>query len=200
MRLYDFYDSGNGYKVRMMLHRLGLAFDYVEVDILKGESRTPEFLTMNPNGKIPVLVLDDGTVLTESNAILFYLAEGSNWLPAERLARARVLEWMFFEQYSHEPAIAVARFWVKHKAMDDALRARLAERIKLGEAALGVMERRLSDHGYLAGQRESVADLALYAYTHVAHEAGFDLMPYPGVRAWLARLAAAPRHVTIGET
>jgi glutathione S-transferase len=194
--LYDYQPSGNGYKVRMMMRRLGIAYRYIDKDILTGETRTPEFLAMNPNGRIPVLVLDDSTPISESDAILYYLAEGTPWWPGDRLGRTRVLEWMFFEQYSHETAIAVRRF-ILHYMPTDARSAELPALEKKGYAALGVMERRLASHEWLVGNGETIADLALYAYTHIADEAGLDLAAYPGIRAWLRRVASHPAHIPI---
>ncbi|HYR96343.1 MAG TPA: glutathione S-transferase family protein [Candidatus Binatus sp.] len=194
MKLYDFLPSGNGYKVRLLLSQLGIPFALVERDIMKGETRTPEFLALNPNGRIPVLELDDGRRLCESDAILFFLAEGTPFLPAERFTRAEVLQWMFFEQYSHEPYIAVARFW-RHwlrKPVDE-------ERMDRGRQALAVMERHLARRRFFVDERYGIADIALYAYTHVADEGGFDLAPYPSVRAWLGRVAAEPGHVPITQ-
>jgi len=192
LTLYDYLPSGNGYKVRLLLSQLGTPFRLVEKDILKGETRTPEFLAINPNGRIPVLELDDGRRLAESGAILFYLADGTPLLPDDRYTRGEVLQWMFFEQYSHEPYIAVARFWTHYlgKAVD-------AEKIERGYQALDVMERHLASRRFFVAERYSIADIALYAYTHVAHEGGFDLAAYPHVRTWLARVAAEPRHVPI---
>jgi glutathione S-transferase len=195
LRLYDFADSGNGYKARLLLAQLGLAYELVPVDILKGESRTPEFLARNPNGRIPVLELDDGTCLAESNAILCYLADGTPYLPGERLARAQVLQWLFFEQYSHEPNIATPRYWLRHLEMTPERQVRLVEKQKLGRDALAVMERHLDGRDWFAAGRYTVADIALYAYTHVADQGGFDLAPYPRVRAWLGRVTAEPGHV-----
>jgi glutathione S-transferase len=197
LRLYDFLSSGNGYKCRLLLHQLGAPFERVELDILKGETRTPGFLAKNPNGRVPALELEDGTVLAESNAILFYLAEGTPFLPEGRLERAQALQWLFFEQYSHEPFVAVARF-IRHFLPEDSPRRADLPRLEQGgHAALGVMERRLADRPFLVAGRYTVADVGLYAYTHVADEGGFDLEPYPAVRAWLARVAAQPRHVPI---
>jgi glutathione S-transferase len=197
IRLHDFLSSGNGYKCRLLLRQLGLPFERIELDILKGETRTPEFLAKNPNGRIAALELEDGTVLAESDAILFYLAEGTPFLPEGRLERAQVLQWLFFEQYSHEPFVAVARF-IRHLLPEDSpRRAELPRLEQGGHAALGVMERRLAEHPFLVADRYTIADIALYAYTHVADEGGFDLEPYPGVRAWLARVAGQPRHVPI---
>ena len=195
LRLYDYYDSGNGYKVRLLLTQLGLPFEYVEKDIMKGETRTPEFLAGFPNGRIPVLQLEDGTALAESDAILFYLAEGTPYLPIDKLDRARVLQWLFFEQYSHEPYIAVVRFLLRHTAPDDPRRSILEQRRIGGYAALDVMERHLAERSFFVGSRYTIADIALYAYTHVSDQGGFDLGPYPAVRAWLARVEATPRYV-----
>jgi glutathione S-transferase len=195
LRLYDYYDSGNGYKVRLLLTQLGLPFEYVEKDIMKGETRTPEFLALNPNGRVPVLQLEDDTTLAESNAILCYLAEGTPYLPADKLERARVLQWLFFEQYSHEPYVAVVRFLLRHTAPDDPRRSVLEQRRNGGYDALGVMERHLSECSFFVANRYTIADIALYAYTHVCDQGGFDLGPYPAVRAWLARVEATPRYV-----
>jgi glutathione S-transferase len=199
MRLYDYLPSGNGYKVRLLLHQLAIPFELVEIDIVAGQSRTPEFLARNPNGKIPVLELDDGTCLSESNAICWYLAEGSRFLPADRLARARVLQWMCFEQYSHEPVIATSRFWLHYLPMTPERRAALAEKHAPGLAALGVMERHLTERRWFVGDGYTIADIALYAYTHVADEGGFDLAPFPAIRAWLDRVRAVPGHVPITQ-
>jgi glutathione S-transferase len=200
LRLYDFLESGNGYKVRLLLTQLKLPFEYVEKDILKGETRTPEFLALNPNGRIPVLRLEDGTHLAESGAILFYLADGTPFLPAGRLERAQVLQWMFFEQYSHEPNVAVARFLMHFTAPDDPRRRTLPDRRTAGYAALDVMERHLARNPFLAAGRYSIADIALYAYTHTAEEGGFSLAKYPAIRAWLDRVKAQSGHVTIDTT
>jgi glutathione S-transferase len=196
LRLYDYLESGNGYKVRLLLTQLGVAFERIELDIVKGETRTPAFLSRNPNGRIPCLELEDGTHLWESNAIQFYLAEGTPFLPSDRLQRAQVLQWMFFEQYSHEPYIAVVRFW-HHAGTVEANRDQLDAKVARGYAALDVMETHLRGRTFFVAESYTIADIALYAYTHVAHEGGFDLARYPGIRAWLARVAAQPRHVGI---
>ncbi|MGB2817791.1 MAG: glutathione S-transferase family protein [Burkholderiaceae bacterium] len=183
--VYGTSASGNCHKVRMALEILGQPYEWREVDVMKGESQTPEFLAMNPNGQVPVLAIDGRTFLPESNAILWYLGEDTPLVPAERLDRARVLQWMFFEQYSHEPAIAVARFIRCFlKKSDD---VRLPELKKRGNAALAVMERHLATHDFFVGTGLTIADLALFAYTHKAEDGGFDLTPYPAVSAWLAR-------------
>ncbi len=199
MRLYDTLISGNGYKVRLLLRLLGIDFEYVEVDILSGKSRTPDFLKRNPNGRIPVLVLDDGTALAESNAILFYLAQGTPYLPQSRLGQAQVLQWMFFEQYSHEPNIATSRFILMHCADEKKRLAELPQKSLAGHAALGVMESHLATHDYFVDDTYSIADIALFAYTHVAGEGNFDLSPYPAVGRWLARVAGHPGHTPITQ-
>jgi glutathione S-transferase len=195
--LYNFAPSGNGYKVALLLHQLAIPFEAVEVDANAGATRTAEFLALNPIGKIPTVVLDDGTVLAESNAILWYFTEGTALAPADRLDRARTLQWMFFEQYSHEPYIAVARNWLAHLGLDERRARELPEKQERGYRALEVMERHLADHPFLVGGRYGIADIALYAYTHCAHEGGFDLGRFPGIRAWLARVAGQPRHVPL---
>jgi glutathione S-transferase len=197
MHLFDNLDSGNGYKVRLLLAQLGLEYRWTDLDIDAGKTRTPEFLKRNPNGRIPTLELDDGTNLAESNAILWYLAEGSPFVPADRLARAQVLQWMFFEQYSHEPYVATPRYIVKHFPPDRARRAELPERLAKGRAALAVMDQHLKSRRFFVGERYTIADIALFAYTHVAHEGGHDLMPYASVRSWLVRVAAQPGNVGI---
>ncbi|HJQ57671.1 MAG TPA: glutathione S-transferase family protein [Vineibacter sp.] len=197
--LHDNTDSGNCYKVRLALVQLGQRFQRIEYDTDHGATRTPTFLAKNPNGRVPVLELDDGTCLAESDAILWYLAEGTALLPADRLERARVLQWMFFEQYSHEPYVAVVRHWVKHKLIDAAREAQLPERRAKGIAALDVMERHLTSRRFFVGERYSIADIALYAYTHVAHEGDFDLASYPAIRAWLDRVRTQPGHVSIDD-
>jgi glutathione S-transferase len=198
LTLYDFMGSGNGYKVRLLLAQLGVPYRLVERDILKGETRTPEFLAKNPNGRIPTLQLEDGRHLAESGAILWYLAEATPFAPTDRLARAETLQWMFFEQYSHEPYIAVVRFWRHYlDKLSPLQELDLPGRLKNGYAALDVMERHLASRSFFVGERYGLADIALYAYTHVAHEGDFDLGPYPHIKAWLARVAAQPGHVTM---
>ena len=199
MKLYDYLPSGNGYKVRLLLAQLGHRFTLIEKDITKGETRTPEFLALNPNGRIPLLELDDGRHLPESDAILFYLAEGTPFLPAERFARADVLRWMFFEQYSHEPYIAVARAWLHVFTGPPVEPDRLREKMEGGYRALDVMERHLAARRFFVDERYTIADIALYAYTHVAHEGDFHLERYPHIRTWLARVASQPGHVPITQ-
>ena len=196
-KVYGDYKSGNCYKVKLMLNLLGIPYQWVDVDILNGDTQTPEFLAKNPNGKIPVLELEDGTCLWESNAILNFLADGSEFLPTEPRLRTQVLQWQFFEQYSHEPYIAVARFIQFYLNMPEDRLEEYKTTHKRGYKALKVMERQLQTTPYLVGEQYSIADIALYAYTHVAHEGGFDLTPYPAVQAWLKRVASHPRHVAM---
>ena len=195
--LYSMQSSGNCYKPRLLMHLLGIPFRLVEIAPGKGETRTPEFLALNPNGRVPLLVLPDGRALAESNAMLLYLAEGTRFLPADRYERALVNQWLFFEQYDHEPQIAVARSWISvyPERRGKATPEQLAGWREKGNKALGVMEKSLTGKDWLAGSAYSVADIALYAYTHVADEGGFDLKAYPGISAWLKRIASEPHHV-----
>ena len=195
LELYDYLDSGNGYKIRLLLAQLTLPYRRRELDIMRGETRTAQFLAINPNGRIPVLRLGNGRYLTESDAILWYLADGTAYLPTERYARAQVLQWMFFEQYSHEPYVATPRYIMRHFAADDPRRAELPPRLARGREALAVMETHLRACDYFVDARYTIADIALYAYTHVAEDGGLELVPFPRVRAWLDRVAAQPRHV-----
>lgn len=199
-RLYDYLPSGNGYKARLVLKRLHLAYELVEVDIRNGASRTPEFLAKNPNGRIPLLEVPGKGYLPESHAIISFLAEGSDLLPADAFDRARMWQWMCFEQYHLEPSIGTVRFWIHslHKTRAE-LGDKLIEKKKSGYAALDVLEEGLRDREYLVGTRYSLADIALFAYTHVAHEGGFDLAPYPNVRAWCDRVASQPGWAPITE-
>jgi glutathione S-transferase len=199
VRLYDFLSSGNGYKVRLLLTQLGIAFERIEIDILHGESRTPAFLARNPNGRIPVLQLENGQHLAESNAIMFYLAEGTRLLPDDRFARAQALQWMFFEQYNHEPNIATSRFWLHHAEITSERRVALEQKRAAGHAALAVMEEHLTQRAFFVDERYTIADIALYAYTHVAEEGGFDLSRYAAIRAWLERVRQQPRHIPITQ-
>jgi len=189
-RVFGTSTSGNCHKVRLALDALGLPYRWHEVDILAGETRTPQFLAMNPNGKVPLLQIDDHTFLPESNAILCYLADGTSLWPGDRLARAQALQWMFFEQYSHEPCIAVARFIRRFLKRDDD--PRLPELARRGHAALAVMDSHLAGQPFFAAGRFSIADIALFAYTHRADEGGFELAGYPAVRAWLTRCLQQP--------
>jgi glutathione S-transferase len=196
--VYGMADSGNCYKVKLVLEQLGLAYRWTEVDSTKGETRSAQFLARNPNGKVPTLELEDGSFLPESNAILHYLAEGSPLLPEDRMGRARALQWMFFEQYSHEPCVAVARYILRYLPADAPRRAELPRLLERGNQALAVMEQHLEREPFFAAGRYTTADIALYAYTHCAADGGFDLGGYPAVRAWLERVRSQPRHVAMG--
>jgi glutathione S-transferase len=185
--------SGNCYKVRLLLEQLGVPYQWHEVDTLGGETRTPEFLAMNPNGQVPVLEYEPGRCLPESGAILYYLAESTPFWPAERLARAEVLRWMSFEQYSHEPYVAVARYICLFLPPDHPRRTDLPRLHERGNQALAVMERHLAAHDWFAGERYTIADIALFAYTHAAADGGFDLGHFSAIGRWLARVRAQPR-------
>ena len=193
--VYGNSDSGNCYKVKLALERLGLAYRWIETDSVAGATRTAEFLARNPNGKVPLLELEDGAFLPESNAILWYLAEDTELAPAGRLGRARCLQWMFFEQYSHEPYVAVARSVMRYLPPDSPRRAELPRLRERGHQALAVMERHLARERYFVDEVYSIADIALFAYTHCAEDGGIELAPYPAIRAWLERVRMQPRFV-----
>jgi glutathione S-transferase len=194
--LYSMQRSGNSYKVRLALEQLGLPYRLVEVDILKGESRTPEFLAKNPNGQVPLLEVSPGRYLAESNAILWHLVSRSPLRPADRFDRAEALQWMFFEQHSIEPNVGAAYFWLALvKGGRELQRHTLDDWMEEGYRALRVMENHLEHHSYFVADRYSVADLALYAYAHLAHQCDYDLTPFPAIRAWLSRVAGQAGHV-----
>ena len=197
MLLYGSAVSGNCYKVRLLLAHLGLPYETRELSVADRSDRPEVLGDLNPAQRVPTLVLDDGRALAESNAILWYLGDGTEYVPSGRFERAQVLQWQFFEQYDHEPTIAVVRFWVAYSGRPEAFADRLEERVAAGYRALDAMERHLEGRSFLVGERYTLADISLYAYTHVAHEGGFDLGRYPAIRAWLARVAAQPGHVTI---
>jgi len=208
-KLYEMADSGNCYKVRLILNQLGIAYDRIPTDILKGESRTPEYLAMNPNGRTPLLILPDGTALAESNAILFYLAELSASAPAnddtaklfpgDLPGRALCMQWLFFEQYSHEPFIATNRFYLHILKDPDQFEVQIAQNKSKGYAALDVMEKQLVQEPFFGRANYTIADIALYAYTHVAHQGGYDLAAYPNIGSWMDRIRTQPRHIGIGD-
>jgi glutathione S-transferase len=198
LTLYDYLDSGNGYKIRLLLAQLEKTYRWVELDIMEGKTRTQEFLAKNPNGRIPAIE-EDGRYLAESNAILWYFGEGTAFVPQERFARAQVLQWMFFEQYSHEPYVATPRFIVKHLPKDSPRMAELPKRLETGRAALAVMDSHLQTRKFFVDERYTIADIALYAYTHVADEGGHDLTPYPNVLAWIHRVAAQPKYIALTQ-
>ncbi len=197
MRLYGMRMSGNCWKAAQILRLTDHAFEWIETDSNSGATRTPEYLAINPVGKVPALLLDDGAVLIESNAILLHFAEHTPWLPPPGMARTRVHEWLFFEQYSHEPYIAVARNLITWRREAAQHTARLADCAVRGAQALDVMERRLRDHDWLVEGGPTIADLALFAYTHRVDEAGFDLAQWPGIAAWVQRVTALPGIVTL---
>ncbi len=197
-RLYDYLPSGNGYKVRLVLKHIGQHYELVEKDIKQGQTRTPEFLAMNPNGRIPLLEIPGKGFLAESHAIVEYLAEESDLIPNGRFDRALMRQWMCFEQYNLEPNIGTSRFWIAMlKKTETELGEKLNEKRRLGYAALDVLEKGLGGKHFLIGERFSLADIALYAYTHVAPEGGFDLAKYSNIRAWCERIAKQPKWAPI---
>jgi glutathione S-transferase len=197
MLLYNSAVSGNCYKVRLLLARLGLEYETVDVSVVDRSNREEVLGGLNPGLRVPTLVLDDGRPLAESNAILWYFADGTDYVPADRYERAQVLQWQFFEQYSHEPYIAVARFLLRYSGEPERFERQRERLLAGGYAALDAMERHLDGRAFLVGDRYSIADVSLYAYTHVAHEGGFELDRYPAIRAWLGRVASHPGHVAI---
>ena len=196
MLLYDSGVSGNCYKVRLLFSHLGIRYERRELSVIDRSDRAGILGGLNPALRVPTLVLDDGRTLAESNAILWYFAEGTPYLPEERFERAKVLQWLFFEQYDHEPTIAVVRFWVAFAASPPPA-AEIEARRAAGYRALDALERELENASYLVGGRYTIADIALYAYTHMAGEGGFDLARYPAILAWLDRVASQPGHVAI---
>lgn len=198
MKIYGDIQSGNCYKVKLLCSMLCIEHEWVYVDILEGETGVLEFLEKNPNGKIPLLELSDGRCLSESNAILNYLAAGTEFLPGDSFEIALVQQWQFFEQYSHEPYIAVARFISKYLGLPDDRLAEYESKQAGGLKALAVLETQLESSLYLTGDRLSTADISLYGYTHVAHEGGFDLDRFPAVQAWLKRISSHPKYVGMG--
>lgn len=197
MRLYNSTVSGNCYKVRLLLAHLGIAYETIEMSVVDRSNRSEVLGELNPGLRVPTLVLDDGRPLAESNAILWYFGDGTSYVPEDPYERAQVLQWQFFEQYSHEPNIAVARFWKTYSGQPEKFERQRDRLLAGGHAALDAMERQLDGRTFLVGERYSLADISLYAYTHVAHEGGFDLEPYPAIRAWLERVASQPGHVPI---
>ena len=197
MLLYNSAVSGNCYKVRLLLAQLGLECETVEMSVVDRSNRSDVLGELNPALRVPTLVLDDGRPLAESNAILWYFGDGTQYVPEDSYERAQVLQWMFFEQYSHEPNIAVARFLLTYSGEPERFERQRERLLAGGYAALDAMESRLREYSFLVGERYSIADISLYAYTHVAHEGDFDLEPYDAIRAWLDRVASQPGHVTI---
>jgi glutathione S-transferase len=195
--LYDSPVSGNCYKVRLLLAHLGIPYERRPMDVVDRSNREAVLGDLNPALRVPTLVLDDGRALGESGAILWYFGEGTPFVPEDKYERAQMLQWMFFEQYDHEPAIAVARFWLAYSGRADEVRDQVPEWEAKGKRALAAMERHLDGRDWLVGEAMTIADIALYAYTHVADEGGFDLAPYPATRAWLERVSSQPGHVPI---
>jgi glutathione S-transferase len=206
MKVYGDIYSGNCFKVRLVLDQLGIAYEWLAIDIMQSQTRTPEFLKKNPNGRVPLLELDDGRFLAESDAIIFYLASAKllkanslSLLPEDEFLRAQVLQWMFFEQYSHEPNVAVARYIKRYLGNPASEQARLNSKMPPGYKALDVMEQHLNSRTFFVNETYSLADVALYAYTHVAHEGGFEMQRYPHIQRWLARVAQLPNYRGMDE-
>lgn len=195
--LYEFSSSGNCYKLRLAMAQLGISFRRIEKDITRGETRATDFLAINPNGRIPVLITPDNKVLPESNAALWYLGKDSKLMPEDDFQQAQALQWMFFEQYNHEPNIATSRYWIHVLGEREKYAEALVEKQQKGHDALRVMESHLSGRNFFVGSDYSIADIALYAYTHVAGQGGFSLEDYPAIRAWLERIEQQPGYVSI---
>ncbi len=199
-KLYDFIPSGNGYKIRLLLNFLDIPYERIELNILERETRTPEFLQKNPHGKIPLLEIAPDKFLAESNAILYYLSQGTEYFPQDSYKQAQVMQWLFFEQYTHEPNIATARYWISILKQPEKYAEQLKHKQRLGNSALSVMEKHLSDRNFMVGDSHTIADIGLYAYTHVADEGGFDLNKYPNIQNWFKRIEAQPKHILITNT
>jgi glutathione S-transferase len=197
MLLYNSAVSGNCYKVRLLAAHLGLSLDLIELSVVDRSNRAQVLGDLNPARRVPTLVLDDGRPLAESNAIIWYLGDGTAYVPRDPYERAQVLQWQFFEQYQHEPSIAVVRFLIAFSGVAEQHNERIREQTANGYIALDAMERHLVGRTFLVGEQYSIADISLYAYTHVADEGGFDLTAYPAIRAWLDRVAAQPGHIPI---
>ncbi len=199
LKLYEYPSSGNCYKIRLLLTQLGISFERIPVDILKRESRTPEFLSKNPNGRVPLVELEPGKYLPESNAVLYYFSQETPFFPTDKFEQAQVMQWMFFEQYSHEPFIATSRYWISILRKPEEYQDVLAQKQPLGYAALRVMEEQLKQTPFLVGGRYSIADICLFAYTHVADEGGFDLTRFPAILAWINRVKQQTNYLSITE-
>ncbi len=196
-KLYDFLPSGNGYKVRLLLTQLQIPFELIELNIVVGETRTPEFLAKNPNGKIPLLEIAADKFISESNAILYYLSQDTPYFPQDKYEQAKVMQWLCFEQYSHEPNIATPRFWITELKQADKYHKEIEQKRKLGYAALNLMEEHLKNHNFFVANKYTIADIALYAYTHVAEEGGFDLTKFPTIQTWFERIENQPNYIPI---
>lgn len=200
LKIYGDSRSGNCYKIQLLCAEMGIKYDWEEVDILAGDTRTPQFLARNANGRIPLLALPDGRYLPESNAILFYLADGSEFFAGDTYARADILRWMFFEQYSHEPYIATSRFIIKYLGNPADRQSSLEEKRAGGYSALEIMEQQLLRHPFISGDNFNIADIALFAYTHIAAEGGFNLEKYAAIGKWIERIMGRPNYVPMKET
>lgn len=199
-KLYDFLPSGNSYKIRLLLNLLEIPFERIDINILAGEARNPEFLAKNPNGKIPLLEIAIDKFLAESNAILYYLSQKTDYFPQDNYAQAQVMQWLFFEQFSHEPNIATARYWTSILRQPEKYQEQLKHKQRLGYAALNVMEQHLTLHDFFVAETYTIADIGLYAYTHVAEEGGFELTKFPAILAWFKRIEAHPKHIQITDS
>jgi len=198
-KLYDFLPSGNGYKVRLLLTQLQIPFERVELNIVNGATRTSDFLAKNLNGKIPLLEIAPDTFISESNAILYYLSQGTKYFPSDKYQQAQVMQWLFFEQSSHEPNIATPRYWITQLKQADKYREQIQQKRKLGYQALEVMEQHLKNYDFLVANKYTIADIGLYAYTHVAEEGGFDLTQFTAINAWFQRIKSQPKHISITD-
>ena len=198
-KLYDFLPSGNGYKVRLLLSQLQIPFELIELNILNKETRTLEFLAINSNGKIPVLEITPDQFISESNAILYYLSQDTAYFPQDKYQQGQVMQWLFFEQYSHEPNIATPRYWISILKQPDKYSEQIKQKQKLGYAALNVMEQHLKNHDFLVADKYTIADIALYAYTHVSEAGGFDLTPFTAIQSWFKRIESQPRYISITD-
>ena len=199
-KLYDFLPSGNGYKVRLLLTQLQITFELIELDIINGETRTPEFLAKNPNGKIPLLEIASNKFLSESNAILYYLSQETAYFTQDKYQQGQIMQWLFFEQYSHEPNIATPRYWISELKQADKYQEQIEQKRKLGYAALNVMEQHLKNYNFFVVNKYTIADIALYAYTHVAEEGGFELTEFTAILDWFGRVKSQPRHILITDS
>ncbi len=199
LKLYEYPPSGNCYKIRLLLTQLDMTFERISVDIVKGETRTPEFLQKNPNGKIPLVELEPGKYLSESNAIIYYFSQNTPFFPTNLFEQAQVMQWMFFEQYSHEPNIATSRYWISVLEKAEEYQEALQQKQKLGNMALSVMEKHLKQHQFFVGNNYTIADICLFAYTHVADEGGFDLTQFPAIENWIQRVKQQPKYVPITQ-
>ncbi len=199
-KLYDFLPSGNGYKVRLLLTQLQIPFELIELNIINGETRNPEFLAKNSNGKIPLLEIAPNKFLSESNAILYYLSQETAYFTQDKYQQGQIMQWLFFEQYSHEPNIATPRYWISELKQSDKYQEQIVQKRKLGYAALNVMEQHLKNHKFLVANKYTIADIALYAYTHVAEEGGFELTKFTAILDWFERVKSQPRHILITDS